>query len=424
MRTRISLAAAAGLAVASGVAAQVQLFSFPMPHPAALFSKLSLSVDGSVLVGTYSANSPYSGGGFTWTPTQGLREAGALSPGFPNVTLHSVSGNGQVAVGQGYTSVRLAIREVVGSQQPEVIASELTYDSRACAANWDGSVIFGAFSQYFRLGDVHLFRWRAGAPQWEDLGVLGNAESINDVPIMSASRDGSVVVGDVYLPFPGGILLETGFRWTEVAGLTLLFPEPGQRHYNPVHVSPDGSASLGLTIEVPQTMNRQIGLNPPFPLYTLPTGFGVSDISGDGAVAVGSVGSSYPYHATFWTPTGGLQDLVSFLIAAGIDTSPWPNWLWLAAVSENGRVMAGVVQRTGNISECVVITLPAPPIPCYANCDNSTGQPLLTANDFQCFLNQFAAGNSTANCDGSTTPPILNANDFQCFLNQFGQGCP
>jgi hypothetical protein len=61
---------------------------------------------------------------------------------------------------------------------------------------------------------------------------------------------------------------------------------------------------------------------------------------------------------------------------------------------------------------------------CYANCDNSTSPPILNANDFQCFLNEFAAGNSAANCDGSTSAPVLNANDFQCFLNKFAAGCP
>ncbi|MBX3376268.1 MAG: hypothetical protein KF678_04610 [Phycisphaeraceae bacterium] len=61
---------------------------------------------------------------------------------------------------------------------------------------------------------------------------------------------------------------------------------------------------------------------------------------------------------------------------------------------------------------------------CYANCDLSTGTPLLTANDFQCFLNAFASGYAYANCDGSTGTPVLTANDFQCFLNRFAQGCP
>ncbi len=61
---------------------------------------------------------------------------------------------------------------------------------------------------------------------------------------------------------------------------------------------------------------------------------------------------------------------------------------------------------------------------CYVNCDGSTATPLLTANDFQCFLNKFAAGDDHyANCDGSTADPILTANDFQCFLNKFAAGC-
>ncbi len=60
---------------------------------------------------------------------------------------------------------------------------------------------------------------------------------------------------------------------------------------------------------------------------------------------------------------------------------------------------------------------------CYANCDGSSAAPLLSANDFQCFLNKYAAGNAYANCDGSTGSPVLNANDFQCFLNAFAAGC-
>ncbi len=60
---------------------------------------------------------------------------------------------------------------------------------------------------------------------------------------------------------------------------------------------------------------------------------------------------------------------------------------------------------------------------CYANCDGSTSNPLLTANDFQCFLNKYASGDSYANCDLSTSNPLLTANDFQCFLNSYAGGC-
>ncbi len=61
--------------------------------------------------------------------------------------------------------------------------------------------------------------------------------------------------------------------------------------------------------------------------------------------------------------------------------------------------------------------------PCYPNCDASTALPLLTANDFQCFLDRFASNSPYANCDGSTVLPSLTANDFQCFLNKFAAGC-
>jgi len=61
---------------------------------------------------------------------------------------------------------------------------------------------------------------------------------------------------------------------------------------------------------------------------------------------------------------------------------------------------------------------------CYANCDGSTTVPVLSANDFQCFLNAFASGDPYANCDASAVLPVLTANDFQCFLNRFATGCP
>ena len=60
---------------------------------------------------------------------------------------------------------------------------------------------------------------------------------------------------------------------------------------------------------------------------------------------------------------------------------------------------------------------------CYANCDGSTTAPVLNVNDFVCFGNRFAAGDSYANCDASSTPPILNAVDFICFMNKYATGC-
>jgi hypothetical protein len=70
---------------------------------------------------------------------------------------------------------------------------------------------------------------------------------------------------------------------------------------------------------------------------------------------------------------------------------------------------------------------------CYTNCDGSTTSPVLNVDDFTCFINAFAIGQTLppaqqitdyANCDSSTAPPVLNVDDFTCFINQFALGCP
>ncbi|MBX3377705.1 MAG: S8 family serine peptidase [Phycisphaeraceae bacterium] len=103
------------------------------------------------------------------------------------------------------------------------------------------------------------------------------------------------------------------------------------------------------------------------------------------------------------------------VIGASITQDAYPTGY--AGVTPTGPTDAGFsLVVTGGVGV-------APPSGCYANCDQSTGAPLLTANDFQCFLNKFAAGDTYANCDQSTGSPLLTANDFQCFLNKFAAGC-
>jgi hypothetical protein len=69
---------------------------------------------------------------------------------------------------------------------------------------------------------------------------------------------------------------------------------------------------------------------------------------------------------------------------------------------------------------------------CYANCDQSTQQPILNVDDFTCFINAYAAAQFLppaqqlthyANCDGSTVHPVLNVDDFTCFINAYSVGC-
>jgi hypothetical protein len=91
----------------------------------------------------------------------------------------------------------------------------------------------------------------------------------------------------------------------------------------------------------------------------------------------------------------------------------------------NGDLTPDVVvtNRDSNTTS-VLLNAAVPPVVCYANCDGSSAAPVLNVNDFTCFLNRFAAGESYANCDASTVAPVLNVNDFTCFLNKYAAGCP
>ena len=57
-----------------------------------------------------------------------------------------------------------------------------------------------------------------------------------------------------------------------------------------------------------------------------------------------------------------------------------------------------------------------------ANADESTGFPILTANDMFTWMSWFSTGDPRANCDESEGKPTLTANDLQCFLNLWVEG--
>ena len=124
--------------------------------------------------------------------------------------------------------------------------------------------------------------------------------------------------------------------------------------------------------------------------------------------------------ASMWTGTAASWVDLHALLPAGFTFSV------ARGLSNDGTHLFitgnGINSLTG-YTEALLWTLPIASL-CYANCDGSTTPPVLTANDFQCFLNSFAFGQSYANCDRSTVPPVLNANDFQCFLNAYAADCP
>lgn len=135
---------------------------------------------------------------------------------------------------------------------------------------------------------------------------------------------------------------------------------------------------------------------------------------------------------TIWRCAGG----AAALLLAGIAQAQPYDLSWHTIDGGGGESAGGTYVLTGTVGQPDAAgagggfyTLASGfwaafvPDPCYANCDASTVAPVLNINDFQCFVNKFAAADQYANCDGSTVSPALNINDFQCFVNKYAAGC-
>jgi hypothetical protein len=202
------------------------------------------------------------------------------------------------------------------------------------------------------------------------------------------------------------------FRWTASGTIDIGGLSPTDNNYAS-DVSADGSIIVGMSSDLPFRWTSATGMVQ----LPLPAGaqYGwAATISGDGSVVGGYSGIATD-RATYWD-AAGVHDLATVLVAA----IP-AGWVLqqITGISDNGRTFAGYGLHNST-REAWVATLASG---CYPNCDNSTVAPILNINDFQCFINKFAAQDPYANCDGSTNPPILNVNDFQCFLNAFAAGC-
>lgn len=134
------------------------------------------------------------------------------------------------------------------------------------------------------------------------------------------------------------------------------------------------------------------------------------------------------YYVVWDASTVGTQIVViwaqggAHAVGGGLPENAWlwnPNGGW----GFTNNIKKVPADLNGNGQTGVNFALYGSPVGCYANCDDSMSAPRLNANDFQCFINRFAAGAAYANCDGSSLAPILNVNDFQCFLNAFAAGC-
>ncbi len=79
-----------------------------------------------------------------------------------------------------------------------------------------------------------------------------------------------------------------------------------------------------------------------------------------------------------------------------------------------------------NTGNCLGLEFLGPAVlPCYPDCDTTTGVGVLDIFDFLCFGNRFSAGDPYAcDCDTSTGLGVCDIFDFLCFGNAFNAGCP
>ncbi len=261
-----------------------------------------------------------------------------------------------------------------GSAMQEIHPASGLHESAILALSGDGATMAGVSSDRpscTTFPTPAAYVWRGtGAAAFVPVGPFTWLQPT------AASHDSAVIVGTG--PVNGQL---QAFRWTAVAGTTDLGALAGYGNVWQVVASADGSVLAGYC----------------------------DSASGGGRVAF------------IWDQAHGMRDLRAILTNLGLDLSAWV-LEDVAGISADGRTIVG---NGGDSSGHNVgwLAFLGDPISCYPNCDASTAPPILNVNDFACFLNRFAAGDTRANCDGSTAPPALNVLDFSCFLNAFAAGC-
>ncbi len=369
---------------------------------------VAMSADGQFAVGD----------GFRWSAATGPQFLGLL-PGATFTTASSVSGDGSVVTGHCYSTtsqITSAFRWDTSSGIQSIGSLPGYGFCQGLDISADSLTIVGV-SGNSRGG--HSFRWSASG----GMLPLGNLPGGSTSWAYAVSADGTYIAGDG--SSSSGV---RAYRWSAATGMQDLGVPAGFISSDGYAISGNGMVVVGTGKSSPATYagvrwTQQNGMQS---LGTL-DGYAATTMLGlnyDGSLAVGrstlTLGG-YDHHAVLWSQATGLVDLNTYLPTVGVNLAGWI-LKQASGISAQGDRICGWGWHN-NETRGWVVQLPPLVAMCYANCDHSTSPPILNANDFQCFLNAFAVGNSLANCDNSTSPPTLNANDFQCFLNRFAAGC-
>lgn len=146
-----------------------------------------------------------------------------------------------------------------------------------------------------------------------------------------------------------------------------------------------------------------------------------------------------PSFSTWPRPSASTVDLTSYWfnldhssIWRGFDQHPWIGDYMNSVDVRGCQIIAGFIAPPSSTTAPVAVyaafvlnpnSICALDPECYVNCDGSTTPPIVNINDFICFAERFANGQTYANCDGSTGTPLLTVNDFVCFMSRYATGC-
>lgn len=214
--------------------------------------------------------------------------------------------------------------------------------SAALEVSANGRVVVGVSSSDTAIREA--FRWTARRGL-EALGTAGARQSY----ATSVSRNGSVIVGDLFDP---GTTLTEAFVWRRGRGMVPLPPPEGSLLSGASGVSDDGRVIAGRIDEYPALWTRrdgwvQLGTEPGY----------AEAASADGSVVVGTT-YGLGTDALIWDEENGARSLEAVLDDAGVLPSGWDLYQ-ATGVSANGRVVVGTGQNPQGYTEGFVACVPA-----------------------------------------------------------------
>lgn len=324
-----------------------------LPGQRVTTTPVSISGDGSTVVG--QTGIPGGGGNqaFRWTQTTGMVGLGDFPGGSFSSEAHGVSADGSVVVGQaspaGAGAEAFRWTQATGMVGLGFLPDAPSPGSRALDVSADGSVIVGNASAVVGLGEAPVpFRWTATDGMVRLSGFSGSGNLV-----LAASADGSVITGVV----DSGSTPREAFLWTD-AGVIGLGDLPAGVGSTGLGISGDGSTVVGGSATL-SSGSEAFRWTQGDGMVGLGGGSSLGrDVSFDGSVIVGTSDVG----AFIWEEANGLRSLQQIVLNFGLDLAGW-TLQDAQAISDDGFTIAGVGVNPAGVQEAWIANIGPAPIP-------------------------------------------------------------